>query len=166
MQWTAPHPRRRPYPGEIEDGKHKIAELDPQIANLTNQIEELTKLRHSLEQERRNCQSFIAPFNRMPTEILCEIAWHAVGQETSPSLLNQICAPMRDAVNGFKAFWNHIYIKRWSSPKANKVRFQSAFFLSELCSERNHMQLCTMATSAAGASVPCFPVYPNRRTSF
>jgi hypothetical protein len=141
MQWTAPHPRRHPYPAEIQEGKRKIEELNPQIANLTNQIEELNKLRLLLEQERQNCQSFIAPFNRMPTEILCEIACHAVDQETSPLLLNQICAPMRDAVNGFKALWNHIYIRgRWSSPEPNKVRFQSAPFLSELLSDRNHMQ--------------------------
>lgn len=112
MGWTAPHPRRRPNPAEIEEGRRKIEELDRQIANAAEQIEEIDQLKCALQQERRNCQSFIAPFQRMPTEILCEIARHAVYELTPPMLLNQICSAMRDAVNGFKAFWKHINISR------------------------------------------------------
>jgi hypothetical protein len=122
MEWTAPHPPRRPYPAEIEEGRHKIEELDQQIAYLTNQTKEPTRLRLHLEQERRNCESFIAPFRRMPTEILCEIAWHAVWQGTSRLVLNQICALMRDAVNGFKALWNYIYITKDTSCFGYRVR--------------------------------------------
>jgi len=117
MEWTAPHPRRCPYPAEIEEARRKTEELDLQIANITNQINELTKIQLSLERERSNYQSFIAPFNRMPTEIICEIARHAVRQSTSPLALSRICGHMRDAVMGFKALWNHIFVTYHSSWK-------------------------------------------------
>jgi hypothetical protein len=122
MEWTAPHPRRRPDPADIKEGRHKIEELDQQIVQVADQIERLTQIRLALERERLNCQSFIAPLHRMPTEILCEIALHAVHQGTSQLLLNQICSLMRDAVNGFKALWNHIHITRDCAPGGSQVR--------------------------------------------
>jgi hypothetical protein len=132
MEWTAPHPRRRPDPAEIKEGRRKIEELNQQILHVAEQIEKLTQILLALERERLNCQAFIAPLHRMPTEILCEIALQAVHQGTSRLLLNQICSRMRVAVNGFKALWNHIYITRDCTPGESQVRlYIRFFFLSE-----------------------------------
>jgi hypothetical protein len=67
-------------------------------------------LRLALEQERLNRQSFITPFQSVPTEILCEIVRHAIGAGIPALRLNRICSQMRDVVNGFKELWSHIYI--------------------------------------------------------
>jgi hypothetical protein len=164
MGWTAPHPRRRPDPAEIEEERRKIEELDQHIGNLADQIAELTQLRLALEQERLgleqerlNRQSFIAPFRRMPTEILCEIAGHAVRQGTPQLLLNQICSVMRDAVNGFKAFWNHIYITKTSDYLLYEASCRDYPQRNITCKNRQWLQVLVQRASPSSLFIRIAP---------
>jgi hypothetical protein len=74
-----------------------------------------------IRQERANQLSFIAPFRRLPIEIFCEVAWQCAKQGTRPSVLNQVNADIRYAVNGFKALWANLYVSILDTETTEKV---------------------------------------------
>jgi hypothetical protein len=108
MSWCEPHPRRNATAAEVEQNSRKIRALDQNIEAQEDNHDAIHK-RIELPEEQANRQSFIAPFYRLPTEILCEIALHCVNGGMKPTDLNQINAAMRSAVNGYKALWASIY---------------------------------------------------------
>jgi len=111
MTWRPPHPRRLPTGQEIRDNQYRIWEINTQVDELTTKIDGLVQLRLTLQQEADNRKSFITSFRRLPAEILCAIAWQSWHHaEVSPTILNQVNATMREAVNGFKALWTEIRI--------------------------------------------------------
>jgi hypothetical protein len=112
MEWHEPHPRRIATPAEVGENRRQIQALDDQIKAMTGKNEGPNQELLGLEQERANLQSFIAPYRRLPTELLGEIAWHCVQEGMKPSKLNQIDTAMRYAVNGFKALWSSIFVTK------------------------------------------------------
>ena len=91
--------------------KSKIQTINGSIGEMVSMAEESTQKLLQLQQERANRLSFIATYCRLPTEILCEIAWHCLQIGMQPSVLNRVDTAMRYAVNGFKALWARIYIQ-------------------------------------------------------
>jgi hypothetical protein len=112
MAWREPHPRRIATPDEVQENKRQIQALDDQINAMIRATDGSAQELLQLQQERANRLSFIAPYRRLPTEILSEIAWHCVHKGIKPSDLNQIDAAMRYAVNGFRALWSRIFVTR------------------------------------------------------
>ena len=96
--------------------KSKIQTINGSIGEMVSMAEESTQNLLQLRQDRANRLSFIATYRRLPTEILCEIAWHCLQIGMQPSVLNRVDTAMRYAVNGFKAIWASIYIYCYSSP--------------------------------------------------
>lgn len=96
MPWTEPHPQRLPSSAEYLEAKRAIGELESKIAQLKQEL-------RVLEWERDRRVSFIAPFHRLPIDILCEIASQYVQMRGSPAILGQVCHSLREAVNGHKA---------------------------------------------------------------
>jgi hypothetical protein len=112
MEWREPHPRRIATPAEVRENKRQIQALDDQIKEITGTNERPTQEILQLQQERANRLSFIAPYRRLPTEVLAEIARYCVREGMKPSKLNQVDTAMRYAVNGFKAFWSSIFLTK------------------------------------------------------
>lgn len=117
LEWQEPHPQRLPSPGEIADNLVKIQEAKLRIKELTKQIRELERTRFTAQCDHDNRVSFIAPFRRLPEEILHEIAAHCLEMKdgTKPWELNQVNKAMRTAVNGLKGLWSTIWIKAQGS---------------------------------------------------
>jgi hypothetical protein len=123
MAWCEPHPRRNATPDEVQETKRQIQALDDQIKAMIRKIHGYAQELVQLRQERANRLSFIAPYRRLPPEILGEIAWHCVEQRMKPYNLNQIDAAMRYAVNGFRALWSSILVTKiiMTSAKAKSI---------------------------------------------
>jgi hypothetical protein len=94
--------------------KSKIQTINGSIDEMVSMTEESKQKLLQLRQERANRVSFIAAYRRLPTEILCEIAWHCLQIGMQPYILNQVDTAMRYAVNGFKALWARIYIQSYT----------------------------------------------------
>ncbi|KAG8815203.1 hypothetical protein FRC17_000832 [Serendipita sp. 399] len=77
---------------------------------LTSQIHALQIRVAQLEQERAQRVSFIAPFRRLPQEIIARIAEICIELGDSPTVLNRVCSSMRSAVNGMRELWGTIHI--------------------------------------------------------
>lgn len=103
MDWNQSHPRRIPSSEEMKDNKRIIAELDRKITSLQAELTALLR-----ERERR--ASFLAPFRRLPTEILCEIVQYSRDAGVSLFVLNQINSTLREAVNGMSFLWNWLHL--------------------------------------------------------
>jgi len=58
--------------------------------------------------------SIVAPFIRLPPEILGQIALHGLVMEDGPkpSILNQVSSFMRSTINGTKILWSTVCIVR------------------------------------------------------
>lgn len=108
--WREPHPRRAPTLDEIREYKQEVLDLNKRLESMVGDTDNSARLRLELERERANLQSFIAPFNRLPTEILSEIARYGVRLRISRFTLSQISSSMRDAVIGFKTLWSTIVV--------------------------------------------------------
>jgi hypothetical protein len=108
--WTEPHPRRLPSALEIEETHAKVQQLDAEIIDLQSQISLLQDRVHKLEEERSQRISFIAPFRRLPPEILVRIVELCVNAGDPASILNSVCSSMRKAVNGMKVLWGTIHV--------------------------------------------------------
>ncbi|KAG8761077.1 hypothetical protein FRC14_007858 [Serendipita sp. 396] len=108
--WAEPHPRRLPSLEETRQSKDHVSHLDTEIEELTSQICALQLRVAQLEQERAQRISFIAPFRRLPEEILARIAELCIESGGSPTVLNRVCSSLRTAVNGMKELWGTIHI--------------------------------------------------------
>lgn len=127
MPWTKPHPRRLPTSNEYKENERIIKELESKINQLKQEIEDL-------EWERDKRRSFVAPFRRLPCDILCEIASHFVQERGSPQTLNQTCFSLREAVNGHKRLWSKIFLSIPLEDGAETQFYEDRFQVS--CSYR------------------------------
>jgi hypothetical protein len=108
--WTEPHPRRLPSALEIEETHATVLQLDAEISHLQSQISLLRDRVHKLEVERSQRVSFVAPFRRLPPEILVRIVELCINAGDPASILNSVSSSMRNAVNGMKVLWGTIHI--------------------------------------------------------
>jgi hypothetical protein len=108
--WTEPHPRRLPSALEIEETHATVQKLDAEIIDLQSQISLLQDRVRKLEEERSQRISFVAPFRRLPPEILVKVVELCVSAGDSASILNSVCSSMRKAVNGMQVLWGTIHI--------------------------------------------------------
>jgi septal ring factor EnvC (AmiA/AmiB activator) len=109
-EWKEPHPRRLPSLEEISSTRTSIVELDNELNDLRVQIEQLESRVAVLQNERENQVSFIAPFRRLPQELLANIAKICIRTGDSPSNLNQVCHSFRMAVNSINHAWSTIHL--------------------------------------------------------
>ena len=112
MVWVEPHPTRLPSPEEITEGRAIIRDADLKIAAFSSQIDGLERLRSNLKTIRDNQASFLAPFRRLPPELLKEIAlYHIDTQEfRGVGALDQVCSSLRAVVLRMKWIWERIHI--------------------------------------------------------
>jgi hypothetical protein len=112
MVWIEPHPTRLPSLAEIAESRAIIRDADLKIVALTNQIASLEKLRSNLQTTRDNQASFIAPFRRLPPELLEEIALYYIGEQESrgAGVIDQVCSSLREVVLRMKWIWQTIRI--------------------------------------------------------
>lgn len=115
MIWEEPHPRHLPSVEEQALVTAEIHSLAGQISELTEQIRQLSQARDKLQQDLRNRQAFLAPFRRLPQDVLyIIIGYYAEGDPANSNLarkLSTVCTSMRDAVNGMKSLWNNIKLE-------------------------------------------------------
>jgi hypothetical protein len=112
MAWTEPHPTRLPSPKEIAEGRAIIRDADVKIEGLSRQIEALNKQRSRFQTIRDNQASFIAPFRRLPPEILEEISLYYMDAQKfrGDGVLDQVCSSLRAVVLRMKWIWKKIRI--------------------------------------------------------
>ena len=84
-------------------------DLDAQIGEMA---EKVVQMRQELLEEAVDRPLSIAPFNRMPNELLCEIGWHCINNGMKCFHLNQINSAVRCAINECKTFWTSIFVTR------------------------------------------------------
>lgn len=108
--WVEPHPRRLPTSLEIEETHATVQQLDSEIDDLVVQISRLQDRVRQLKQERAQRLSFVAPFRRLPPELLVPIVELCINAGDPPTVLNSVCSSMRTAVNGMKRLWGTIHI--------------------------------------------------------
>lgn len=113
MEWQEPHPQRLPTSAEIANNLIKIQEAKKRMQQLTLQIQDLERARNAVQRDHDNRVSFIAPFRRLPEEILREIATYCRETEEGLKLweFNSINKATRIAINGMKSLWSTIWIK-------------------------------------------------------
>jgi hypothetical protein len=101
---------RVPSPQEIAQGRAIIRDADLKIAALSDQIENLERLRSNLQTVRDNQASFIATFRRLPPELLEEIALYYIDGQLphGTGALEQVCSSLRAVVLGMKWIWQTI----------------------------------------------------------
>jgi len=87
-----------------------------------------------LRQVRTNRRSFIATFQRLPPEVLSDIATYCMEMGGSPARLNQICGSMRETFNGMKAVWSKICLmqKGGSVIKSDRYQVSPDWYLRKL----------------------------------
>lgn len=110
MDWTRAHPKRLPTAAEYTANATRMADIDNKIETVNAQIRELEKERLNLQLERANRVAFVAPFRRLPPEIICNITVKYLELGESLYTLTNVCSSMRDAINGFKSLWSTISI--------------------------------------------------------
>jgi hypothetical protein len=84
-------------------------ELDAQIGGMA---EKVVQMRQGLREEVVYRPLSIAPFNRMPNELLCEVGRHCINNGMKCFHLNQINSAVRCAINQCKTFWTSIFVTR------------------------------------------------------
>jgi hypothetical protein len=103
---------------ELHENKLRIMILDDKITQL---VEELERCRDERDGRRR----FIAPFRRLPHELLCEIALHGLEMGQSPLTLSHVCVASREALSGMKSLWTKIILcVRWSRLQQFDSKYQ------------------------------------------
>jgi hypothetical protein len=108
--WKEPHPRRLPSTEEIQETRVVVEQLEDELSSLSREIELLQHKVSQLQKERAQRISFIAPFRRLPPEILAKIAQICIDAGDSPNTLNRVSSSMRLAVNGMKSLWGTIHL--------------------------------------------------------
>lgn len=107
--------RRLPSAEEIRSTLREVDELDGELRTLTSQIKFLQQRVSELQEKRAQRISFIAPFRRLPQDILVKVARICIDAGDSPNDLNRICSSMRQAVNSMKALWGTIHLVPYRS---------------------------------------------------
>jgi hypothetical protein len=90
----------------------QMNELDAQPGAMAEKIDAVVQIRQGLQEEVVDRPLSIAPFNRMPNELLCEVGWHCINNGMKCFHLNQINSAMRCAINQCKTFWTSILVTR------------------------------------------------------
>lgn len=118
MAWIDPNPKRLPTPVELYENKLRIKKLDDRITHLNEELERC-------QDERNGRRRFIAPFRRLPHELLCEIASQGLEMGQSPLKLSHACVASREALIGMKGLWTRIVLcDRWSRLRRYEDKYQ------------------------------------------
>jgi hypothetical protein len=116
-----PHPRRLPDEVEVRHCKAIITEIDKDIDALELQMEKLNERLQDLKRKRANHVSFLAPFRRLPAEILCKIGVLCLHNEDSITTITSIHSSLRYAMIGMPSLWRYIRLVEKSSRRDNEV---------------------------------------------
>jgi hypothetical protein len=103
-----PHPRKLPTDAEVHQCKTIIAEIGRGIRDIEAEIENLKRRIGKLNRKRSNYNSYIAPFRRLPIEILGEIAILCTTNGDSITKMTSIHSSLRDAIIGMPSLWRYI----------------------------------------------------------
>jgi hypothetical protein len=114
-----PHPRRLPNEAEVQQCKSIITEMDRDIDVLEIQIEKLNARLQDLKRKRANHVSYLAPFRRLPVEILCKIGMLCLQNDRNVIKITSIHSSLRDAMIGIPTLWRHIRLIEAKSSKRN-----------------------------------------------
>jgi hypothetical protein len=115
-----PHPRRLPNEAEVQQCKAIITEMDKDINVLELQMEKLNERLQDLKRKRANHVSYLAPFRRLPAEILCKIGVLCLHNEDSITTITSIHSSIRDAMIGMPSLWRYIRLVEKSSGRDNE----------------------------------------------
>jgi hypothetical protein len=116
-----PHPRRLPTHAEAQQYKAIIADMDKDIKNIEIQMEKLNEQLQDLKRKRANHVSFLAPFRRLPAEILCKIGVLCLHNEDSITTITSIHNNLRSAMIGMPSLWRRIRLtaRPWDDDDVN-----------------------------------------------
>jgi hypothetical protein len=114
-----PHPRRLPNEAEVQQCKAIIIEVDKDINALELQVEKLNGRLQDLKRKRANHVSYLAPFRRLPVEILCKIGMLCLQNDRNVIKITSIHSSLRDAMIGNQTLWRHIRLIEAKSSKHN-----------------------------------------------
>jgi hypothetical protein len=120
-----PHPKQLPTAVEIQYSTMIINDMDESIGNLKTKIHELQVRLQGLQRKRENYASYIAPFRRLPAEILSEIVRMGLYDGGYILDLAHINSQFRDAVFGTRSIWRHIRLSSDDDPPFWFYRFVS-----------------------------------------
>jgi hypothetical protein len=114
MDWANlpyPHPRQLPTEDEIRHTKLVMEQLDRSIEDL--------------QRKKANYASYVAPFRRLPTEILREIINICIDDGVDITVMAGICSRIRDVALGMTGIWSDIKLRSIDSRVMR--RFSDAF---------------------------------------
>jgi hypothetical protein len=120
-----PHPKQLPTAVEIQYATLVINDLDKGIGSLKTKIHELQVQLQGLQKKRKNYLSYIAPFRRLPAEIVSEIVWMWLYDGGYILDLAHINSQFRNAVFGTRSIWRHIRLTSEDDPPFWFYRFVS-----------------------------------------
>jgi len=87
----------------------------------------------------------MSSFQRLPCEILGEIAAYALEMGIQPSEMNLICRSLTEAINGMKTLWSNICISRsLRFPKALKKPMLSIESIDNVRAFEIYTDLCDL----------------------
>jgi hypothetical protein len=115
-----PHPRRLPTHAEAQQYKATIADMDKDIKTIEIQMEKLNERLQDLKRKRANHVSYLAPFRRLPAEILCKIGVLCLHNEDSITKITSIHSSLRYAMIGMSSLWRYIRLVEKSSRRDNE----------------------------------------------
>jgi hypothetical protein len=101
---------------EIQQCRRAIAEIDQDIETIDMEIKKLRQRLQDLNRKRVNYTSYIAPFRRLPPEILGKIGAICLHNGESITKITGIHSSLRDAIIGMSLLWRYI---RLTSPLAD-----------------------------------------------
>jgi hypothetical protein len=113
LDLSFPHPRDCPSFSDIQLCKAIIQDFDRTIERLrSNRRPNLTRIRE-LGEKRANYLSYIAPFRRLPAEVLGEIFYFSVKiYAKNIWVLCRVCGRFRDIILEMGGIWSRIRFPR------------------------------------------------------
>jgi hypothetical protein len=106
----SPHPRECPSLSDIQLSRAIIKNLERKIQLLQKKGNKRYIRIQDLYVKRANYLSYIAPFRRLPVEILSEIVYFSLSNSVELLTLTQICGRLRDVIINMALLWSHIHL--------------------------------------------------------
>jgi hypothetical protein len=118
-----PHPRNYPDSTEIRRCKEIIAKIDEKIISIELGTEECREQLKDLNRRRANYISYIAPFRRVPAEILSEIGLLCLENQEHITTVTSIHGLLRDAMIGMSSLWRQIRLFAYDPESPQRAFF-------------------------------------------
>jgi hypothetical protein len=118
-----PHPRNYPNSAEARRCKEIIAKIDKKITSIELGTEERREQLEDLSRRRANYISYIAPFRRVPAEILSEIGLLCLKNQDPLTTVTSIHGLLRDAMIGMSSLWRRIRLSAYDSESPQRAFF-------------------------------------------